>query len=298
MSTIAFIGLGTMGGPMARNVIKAGHTVAVYDAVPAALDAFRDTNAKRAASPRDAADGAGIVITCLPTSAHVREVVLGAEGAADGMAPGALVIDTTTADPTQSMETAQALAARGFRMIDAALARPPWDAEAGTMVFLVGGSDTDVEAARPALEAMGNEIIRCGPQGAGTTVKVINNYMTVMGSVIAAEALALGRKTGVDRDLLMSVLQQTVAGRGALNVIYPVKVLAGDVTPLYAMRLAHKDLGLALGLGEHLGVPLKSGEGGYELMGEGETFGRMDQDFSAVLLVLEEMIGLGDKDEE
>jgi 3-hydroxyisobutyrate dehydrogenase-like beta-hydroxyacid dehydrogenase len=127
---------------------------------------------------------------------------------------------------------------------------------------------------------------------------VINNYMTVMGSVIAAEALALGRKTGVDRDLLMSVLQQTVAGRGALNVIYPVKVLAGDVTPLYAMRLAHKDLGLALGLGEHLGVPLKSGEGGYELMGEGETFGRMDQDFSAVLLVLEEMIGLGDKDEE
>ena len=171
MSNVGFIGLGQMGGPMARNVIKAGHTVAVYDASPEALDAFRDTNAKRAASPRDAADGAGAVVTCLPTSADVHTAVMGPDGAAEGMTPGAVVIDTTTANPTESMKTAQALAERGFRMVDAALARPPWDAEAGTMVFLVGGSDEDVALAQPVLESMGTELIRCGPQGAGTTVK-------------------------------------------------------------------------------------------------------------------------------
>ncbi|MBH62293.1 MAG: hypothetical protein CL569_07580 [Alphaproteobacteria bacterium] len=292
MTNVGFIGLGRMGGPMARNVIKAGHTVAVYDASPEALDAFRDTNAKRAASPRDAADGAGAVVTCLPTSADVHTAVMGPDGAAEGMTPGAVVIDTTTANPTESMKTAQALAERGFRMVDAALARPPWDAEAGTMVFLVGGSDEDVALAQPVLESMGTELIRCGPQGAGTTVKVINNYMTVMGSVIAGEALALGRKQGIDRNLLVNVLQQTVAGRGALNVVYPVWVLAGDLSPLFAYRLAHKDLGLSLELGRELGVPLKSGEGGYETMSEGEKYGRMDQDFSAVLLVLEEMMGL------
>jgi 4-hydroxybutyrate dehydrogenase/sulfolactaldehyde 3-reductase len=292
MATVGFIGLGRMGAPMARNVIKAGHAVAVYDAAPAALDAFRDTNAKRAASPRDAADGASAVVTCLPTSADVAAVLLGPDGAAEGMAPGAVVIDTTTADPVQSMATAKALAAKGFRMVDAALARPYWDAEAGTMVFLVGGAAADVEAARPVLETMGTELIRCGPQGAGTTVKVINNYMTVMGSVIAGEALALGRRQGIDRDLLVNVLRQTVAGKGALNVVYPVRVLAGDLSPLYAMRLAHKDLGLALELGAKLGVPLRSGEGGIATMAEAETYGRMDQDFSAVLLVLEQMMGL------
>lgn len=292
MANVGFIGLGRMGAPMARNVIKAGHAVAVYDAVPEALDAFRDTNAKRAASPRDAADGATAVVTCLPTSSDVHNVVTGPDGAAEGMAPGAVVIDTTTANPLESTATAAALAEKGFGMVDAALARPYWDAEAGTMVFLVGGSEADIAAARPILETMGSELIVCGPQGSGTTVKVINNYMTVMGSVIAGEALALGRKQGIDRDLLVNVLQQTVAGKGALNVVYPVRVLAGDLSPLFAMRLAHKDLGLSLDLGRQLGVPLKSGEGGYEVMSEGETYGRMDQDFSAVLLVLEEMMGL------
>jgi 4-hydroxybutyrate dehydrogenase/sulfolactaldehyde 3-reductase len=292
MANIGFIGLGRMGGPMARNIIKAGHTVAVYDASQDTLDTFRDTNAKRATSPRDAAEGTTAVVTCLPTSTDVHSAVLGTDGAAEGMAPGAVVIDTTTANPMESKATAAALAKKGLGMIDAALARPYWDAEAGTMVFLVGGSEADIAAARPILETMGSELIVCGPQGSGTTVKVINNYMTVMGSVIAGEALALGRKQGIDRDLLVNVLQQTVAGRGALNVVYPVRVLAGDLSPLFAYRLAHKDLGLSLELGRELGVPLKSGEGGYETMSEGEKFGRMDQDFSAVLLVLEEMMGL------
>lgn len=289
MATVAFIGLGTMGGPMAQNVLKGGHALAVFDVHRPSVDKFSATAARRAASPADAADGAEVVITMLPTSADVDAAILGPQGAAQSMAEGGLLIDCTTASPPQSVALAGQLAARGLRMIDAAVGRPPWDAQAGTLMFMVGGSDADVEAALPILHCMGTEIIRCGPQGSGATAKVVNNYMSVSGMVLAAETLAFGRKAGLDRDVLLKVLQSTVAGRGAINVLYPKKVLAGDLTPLFAMRLAHKDLGLALDLGSRLGVALGMGAAGREELGLGRAWGRMDEDVTAILLVLEDV---------
>jgi 4-hydroxybutyrate dehydrogenase/sulfolactaldehyde 3-reductase len=289
MAKVAFLGLGTMGAPMARNVLKGGHALAVFDVHRPALEAFRATAARLATSPADAAAGTDIVITMLPASADVDHAMLGADGAAGAMRPGALLVDCTTADPERSIALASALASRGIRMVDAAVGRPPWDAVTGTLMFMVGGSDEDVDAARAVLDNMGNEIIRCGAQGNGTKTKVINNYMSVCGMVLAAETLAFGRKAGLDRDVLLKVLQSTVAGRGAINVLYPKKVLAGDLTPLFAMRLAHKDLGLALELGGKLGTPLGMGAAGRQELGLGAPWGRMEQDVTAILLVLEEI---------
>ncbi len=294
MAKVGFIGLGTMGAPMARNVLKGGHTLAVFDVHRPALDAFAGCAARLATTPADAADGAEIVVTVLPTSIDVEAAMFGPEGAAQQMAAGSLLIDCTTAAPHLSMALARRLAERGIRMVDAALGRPPWDAQAGTLLFLAGGEVDDIAAARPVLDCMGNEIIHCGPQGSGAKVKVINNYMSVSGMVLAAETLALGRKAGIDRDILMKVLQSTVAGRGAINVLYPKKVLAGDVTPLFAMRLAHKDLGLGLELGGRLGVPLGMGAAGREVLGLGNAWGRMEEDVTAILLVLEEIAKAAD----
>lgn len=289
MAKVAFIGLGTMGGPMARNILKGGHALAVFDFHQAALDKFSESPARRAMTPADAADGAEIVVTMLPTSADVEAVMFGSDGAAQRMAAGSLLIDCTTAAPHRSIALGKQLADKGIRMIDAPVGRPPWDAQAGTLMFMVGGEEDDIATARPVLDCMGNEIIRCGSQGSGATVKVINNYMSVSGMVLAAETLAFGRKAGLDRDILLKVLQSTVAGRGAINVLYPKKVLAGDLTPLFAMRLAHKDLGLALELGGRLGVPLGMGAAGREELGLGQAWGRMEEDVTAILLVLEDV---------
>jgi len=287
MAKVAFLGLGTMGAPMARNVVKAGHETAVFDVHRPAMESFRDIGARLAASPGDAAKNADIVVTVLPTSEHVDDAMLGHEGAAEQLCAGSLLVDCTTADPVRSVALAQKLAARGIGMVDAALGRPPWDAEAGTLMFMVGGSDPDVDKARAVLDCMGNEIIRCGAQGNGTKVKVINNYMSVCGMVLAAETLAFGSKAGIDRDVLVKVLQSTVAGRGAINVLYPKRVLVGDLSPIFAMRLALKDLGLALNLGAYLGTPLGMGAAGHQELALGKPQGRMDQDVTALLLVLE-----------
>jgi 4-hydroxybutyrate dehydrogenase / sulfolactaldehyde 3-reductase len=289
LSKIGFVGLGAMGAPLARNLARHGHKLAVFDVRPNAWDVFRDLHVRVATSPADAAEGVDFLMTVLPTSNDVDEVVLGRGGAVETLHPGAILIDSTTASPTQSMALAATLADREIGMVDATLGRPPWDAEAGTMLFLLGGSDEHLAVVRPILEAMGKDFVYCGPQGSAAKVKAINNYMSVLGMVVAAEALAFGAQAGIDRDVLLKVLQSTVAGRGAINVLYPMKVLAGDVTPLFSMRLAHKDLGVALNFGATLGMPLATGAAGREVLGFGQVVGRFDQDVTALLLALEEL---------
>lgn len=291
MAKIAFIGLGTMGRPMAHNLLKRGHDLSVFDLSTAASASFESTSARLARSPADAASEADFVLTVLPTSADVNRVMLSADGAVNGMRPGAILIDSTTASPSESVALAKKLECRNIGMVDATLGRPPWDAEAGTLLFLVGGDLKHIDKARPILECMGNEIVVCGPQGSGAMVKTINNYMSVLGMVVAAETLAFGRKAGVDREILLRVLQSTVAGRGAINVLYPKKVLAGDLTPLFSMRLAQKDLGVALEFGGQIGMPLCVGAAGREVLSLGRAAGRIDQDVTALLLALEEITG-------
>lgn len=289
MANIGFIGLGRMGAGMARNLIKGGHALAVFDLAPGALKPFVESGARIANSSRDAAAGADFVITMLPNSRVVRQTVLGDEGAIQGMPIGSTLIDMSTGGYDDVLDLAEEVTRRGFAFIDAPVGRTPWDAEAGTLMILAGGAAEDIERARSIFDCMGNELVHAGPVGSGVKLKLVNNYLTVVGSALVAETLTLGRKVGLDRDLLVRVLQSTVAGKGPLNVLYPKKVLAGDITPLFSGRLAHKDLVLALELANTVGSPLPLGAAARELYSLGQAHGRLDDDMTALLLVLEKV---------
>jgi 4-hydroxybutyrate dehydrogenase / sulfolactaldehyde 3-reductase len=293
LTKVGFIGLGTMGKHMARNVINGGHETAVYDISDDALQAFHNADARLATSPADAAEGADVVITVLPSSPHVREASLGADGIAETLSKNALMIDMTTGRVADFGALAEEFDARGLRIIDAAIGRTPTHAEAGTILAMIGGSEAEVEEARPVLDTMCEEVIHCGPRGTGVTTKVINNYMAIVGVVVVAEALALGAKAGLDRDLLVRVIQSTVATNGAIQTVYPMKALAGDSTPLSSATawVAHKDVGLALDLGSDLGVPLLTGAGARQAYAVQQSAGRMDEDMSMLLDVLDGITG-------
>lgn len=285
---VAFIGLGTMGAPMARNLVKGGHTLAVFDVSERALEPFRKL-CRVAASPREAAEGAEVVITMLPDSAHVREALLGAEGACGSLARGALVIEMSTIAAAASGALAAELARMGYRMVDAPVGRTPRDAAAGTLLVIAGGSARDVAEARPLFECLADGVVHAGPQGHGIRMKLVNNYMSAVGAVLTAEALTLANKAGLDRATTIRVLSGTTAGRGHLNVNYPGKVLAGDVTPDFSMRMAVKDMTHALGLGAELGAPLMLGAIAREVFALGTPWGRGDQDWTAALLLMEDL---------
>jgi 4-hydroxybutyrate dehydrogenase/sulfolactaldehyde 3-reductase len=256
---VGFIGVGVMGAPMARNLAKGGHAVAVYDASPRALEAFRDSTCRIAQSAADAAHDADVVITMLPDSEHVRKALLGDDGACTTLAQGRLVVEMSTIAASASIVLGEELVRRGYRMIDAPVGRTPRDAAAGPRLVIAGGEAEDIEEARPLFECMADSIVHAGPHGHGIKLKLVNNYMATVGTLLTAEALTLANKAGLDRSTTVKVLSSTTAGRGQLIVNYPKKVLAGDVTADFPLRMAHKDVSHALSLGAELGSPLLLG---------------------------------------
>ena len=246
MSEVGFIGVGVMGMPMALNLIGGGHQVRAFDIAPAALAAAGRRGAGVASSPRDAAEGADFVITMLPTGEHVADAVFGPDGAAESLGADSLLIDMSTGLPSDFDALAERLRSGGHRAIDAPVGRTSTEAEAGTLLVMVGGEPEDVERARPILDCMGDTIIHCGPAGAGIRTKLVNNYLSIVSNVVVAEALALAEGAGLDRDTVIEVLIGTTAGRGHLATTYPAKVLAGDLDPGFMVDLARKDLGLAI----------------------------------------------------
>lgn len=286
---IAFLGLGTMGGPMARNLIAAAHDLAVFDLSSRALEPFAGLRCRVARSPRDAATGADAVITMLPDSTHVREALLGPEGASASLARGRLIIDMSTIAASASVALGRDLEALGLRMLDAPVGRTPADAAAGTLLVIVGGETRDLAEARPIFECLADSIVHAGPRGHGIKLKLVNNYMSTVGTLLTAEALTLAKKAGLDRDVTVKVLSSTTAGRGQLIVNYPKKVLAGDVNPDFPMRMAHKDVSHALTLGADLGAPLLLGAIAREMLALAKSWDRADQDWTAMLLLLEDL---------
>jgi 4-hydroxybutyrate dehydrogenase/sulfolactaldehyde 3-reductase len=289
VARVAFIGLGAMGGPMARNLIAGGHDVAVFDVARAAVASFEDAACRRGASAADAATDADFVITMLPTAADVRAALLDAGGACEALAEGALVIDMSTVGAGDSMALAADLAGRGLRMIDAPVGRGPLQAEKGTLLVMAGGAAADVDAARLLFDCLAERVVHVGPQGHGAKLKLVNNYMSMVGVAMTAETLALAAKAGLDRETVVEVLQGTAAGRGAINDRFPRKVLSGDVAPEFPVRLGAKDLGLALGLGGEASSPLALGAAARQIFDRALDEGRDDEDCTALLLVLEAM---------
>jgi 4-hydroxybutyrate dehydrogenase/sulfolactaldehyde 3-reductase len=285
----AFIGLGTMGGPMALNIAKRFDGLSVYDVSQAALKPFRSSDCRIASSPADAAKDADLVMLMLPDSIHVRSSILGEDGVCTSVSSGALIVDFSTISAAESLSIGDDLISRGFRFIDAPIGRTPRDAAAGTLLVIAGGAEADIEFAKPMFEAISDEIIHAGPRGCGIKLKLVNNYMSTVGALLTAEALNLAKKAGLDRDITVKVLSNTTAGRGQLLVNFPKKVLAGDVTPDFPIRMAHKDVSHALALGAQTGSPLLLGAIAREMFGLAAPWDRASEDWTAVLLLLEDI---------
>ena len=218
MSQIAFIGLGNMGGPMAQNLLKAGHSVTVFDLSPAAIQTLADAGASVAASAKDAVSNAEIVISMLPASRHVEALYLGEAGLLPHIKQGTLVIDCSTIAAQTAINVSKAANALGLTMLDAPVSGGTGGAIAGTLTFIVGGDDDALERARPILSAMGKNIFHAGGHGAGQTAKICNNMLLGIQMIGTAEALALGVANGLDPHVLSDIMVKSSGRNWSLEL--------------------------------------------------------------------------------
>jgi 4-hydroxybutyrate dehydrogenase / sulfolactaldehyde 3-reductase len=282
LKTIGFIGIGVMGAPMARNLIKGGFQLRVFDVNAQSVAALKQAGAASSSSPADAAKGMDAVITMLPNGEHVEGALFGKDGAAAAMARGALYIDMSTISPTVTDRIAKKMAGLGIDMVDAPVGRTSQHAVEGKLLIMAGGSDAALARARPALEKMGDTIVHCGPVGCGARVKIVNNYMSIVANTTTAEALTLAEASGVDPELARKVMLGTTAGMGHMSTTYPAKVLKGDLTPGFMVDLAQKDLGLALDFAKSLNVPVATGEVARQAYAKAQKEGHGRDDWTAI----------------
>jgi 3-hydroxyisobutyrate dehydrogenase len=222
MAAIGFIGLGNMGLPMARNLLKAGHDLRGYDVTAAALEGVAQAGATTAGSPGEAVAGAEVVITMLPEGRHVRDVYLGEGGVLTRAADGALLIDCSTIDVTTARAVNQAAGERDLEVLDAPVSGGVGGAEAGTLTFMVGGSDAGFARARPVLQQMGKAIVHTGPSGNGQAAKICNNLMLAISMIGTCEAFVLAERLGLDADKLFEVSSQSSGQSWSLTNYCPV----------------------------------------------------------------------------
>ena len=248
---IAFIGLGNMGGPMALNLRKAGHALSAFDLSGEACKKFAAEGLPIAASAADTVKDAEVVISMLPASAHVEGLYLGSDGLLEKIAPGTLVIDSSTIAAATSRKVAEAAALRGIAAIDAPVSGGTGGAIAGTLTFMVGGSEADLARARPVLEKMGANIFHAGAAGAGQTAKICNNMLLGILMIGTSEALALGVANGLDAKVLSEIMRRSSGGNWALEKYNPMPGVM-ETSPAsknyaggFGTDLMLKDLGLA-----------------------------------------------------
>jgi L-serine 3-dehydrogenase (NAD+) len=251
MTQIAFIGLGHMGLPMARNLLNAGHSLSVFDLVASVVDELAAQGARAASSAADAVSAAEVVISMLPASRHVEGLYLGDAGLLSVIAPGSLVLECSTIAPEAARKVHQAAAARGIALLDAPVSGGTAGAAAGTLTFMVGGDAATLERARPILANMGKYIFHAGPEGAGQVAKVCNNQLLAVHMIGTAEAMALGVANGLDPATLAEIMRQSSGGNWSLEKynpwpgVMPNAPASKGYRDGFAAELMAKDLGLA-----------------------------------------------------
>ena len=290
---IGFIGLGIMGKPMARNLAAAGYQLVIHnrsrddvDALVAESDAY-----DAATSPREVAERTKVVITMLPDSPEVREVVFGEAGLLEAMGEGHLLVDMSTIAPAAAIEVEAALRERGARALDAPVSGGDKGAIAGTLSIMVGGEAADLEQAMPLFEAMGKTIVHVGGPGAGQVVKACNQVAVAVNYAALSEALVLGMKAGVAPEKILQVLGGGLANSRVLEM-RGATMIEGRFEPGFRVDLHRKDLGIALATARASGVPLPVTAVVGQLFEAVAAAGRGDLDHSALLTIVEEMAGV------
>jgi 3-hydroxyisobutyrate dehydrogenase-like beta-hydroxyacid dehydrogenase len=286
-AVVAFIGIGIMGGRMARNVLRAGHPVRAYNRTASKLEALRPLGATIAASARQAAEGAEAVITMVADPPALTAVLEGPDGALAGCRPGTLVVDMSTVDPATSRAMGAKAQALGLRYLEAPVTGGVGAAEQGTLTIMAGGGPEDFAAARPLLATMGRKILHVGALGQGSVMKLAVNLVAASIITSMVEALGLTAKAGLDLRLVVEVLTERspLIGRAA------PRILEGDYAARFPLKLAHKDVQLALAAARDLGVPLFALASVAQVQAAALARGYGELDQTATMQVLEEIAG-------
>jgi 2-hydroxy-3-oxopropionate reductase len=292
--TVGFIGLGIMGRPMAKNLLKAGYPLVVHSRSHGPVKELVGAGAKEAASPKDVAAQVEILVTMLPNSPDVELVALGKDGIIEGARRGLLFLDMSTISPIVSQKVSKAMTAKGVRMLDAPVSGGEKGAIDAALSIMVGGEQADFDAALPVFQALGKTITHLGPLGAGGFTKLANQVIVAVNLTALGEALTLAKKAGLDRALTLKALSGGLAGSKCLEQKTP-NYLSEAYNPGFKIDLHFKDLGLIMESSRALGVPLPCTAVVQELFNALRVKGKGGLDHSGIITLLEELAGLPEK---
>ena len=291
MIKVGFIGVGTMGCPMASNILSKGNNLKFFDPYVQEENKSKLLNlgGQYCTSIKELLDERDFVITMLPNGNNVKEVCLGHDGLLKQDKKDFIYIDMSTILPADSIAINKEFESHNIKMFDAPVARLVNNAIDGTLLILVGGDQEKFNDIKPLLETMGSDVVYCGKNGSGSKMKIINNYMSIVSNIVTAETLSLVEKSGIDLNLAINLLITTAAGKGHLNVSYPIKVLKNDVSPGFKNTLALKDLKLALEQGALDGISLNTGKSALDLYEEAEKTKYKDLDWTSMFNFIKEV---------
>ena len=287
MAIIGFIGLGIMGRPMAKNLIKAGYKLVVYDKF-AKFDDLVALGAEGAASNKEVASKSDIIITMLPNSPHVKEAVLGSGGVVEGIKNGTIVIDMSSIAPAASQEVAAALKAKNVAFLDAPVSGGEPKAVDGTLAIMVGGDKATFEKIKPILEKMGSSVVLVGGIGAGNVTKLANQIIVALNIAAVSEAFVLSTKAGVDPQSVFEAIKGGLAGSSVMNAKIPM-ILDGNFTPGFRIELHIKDLQNALDTAHNLSVPIPLTAQAMEILQALKVDGLATNDHCAIVRFYEKL---------
>ena len=278
---VGLIGLGLMGLPMGRNLLKAGFALTVWNRTRSKAEQLEKEGANVANSPREVAADSDVTFTIVSDPPALEQVLWGEQGALAGLRKGSLLIDSSTVSPALARRVSQACAECGADFLDAPVTGGTWGAEKGELVFMVGGKKEVLDRAEPVLQAVGKRFFLLGPNGAGQTVKLAMNLILALEVEALAEGLELVTRAGVAGDRLIEVLQSSMGRAPVLDVKAPV-ILKRDFTPSFPLRLMLKDVGLAMDLAKENGVELPAGTAAFRAYSAVKAAAKTDVDYAAI----------------
>lgn len=290
MKQIGFAGLGIMGKPMAKNLLRAGYSLKVYDINPDAVAEVAAAGATAASSGKEMAQGCDAVITMLPNSPHVKEAVLGENGILEGMAQGCILIDMSSIAPLASQEICKAVNARGCEMLDAPVSGGEPKAIDGSLSVMVGGKEEIFDQVKPLLQVMAATVVRCGEIGAGNTTKLANQIIVALNIAAVSEALMLGKKAGVAPEAIYAAIRAGLAGSTVMDAKAPM-MMDGNFAPGFRIELHIKDLMNVMETGHSVGAPLPLTSQVLEMMEWLKAGGKAGEDHSALIRYYEALGG-------
>ena len=290
IGSIGFVGLGTMGGPMAQNLLKKGFSVCGYDIDADKCQRLNEAGGRAAESPQEVAGSAAVVMLSLPDHRACRDALAGPGGLVEGKTEGLLIVNSSTIGPGDAKELSGIAGAHGMRYLETPISRGIQGAIAGTLCFLVGGAEADLDEARPVLEAMGTDIYYIGPVGAGVTMKLVNNALSQGTKSLIAETIAMGVKGGLDPELILSTITQCSGDSYLLREKLP-RMIARDYEPGMMIDMGYKDLNLVLALAAELRTAMPMAASAREVYGNARMRGIGRADTATLVTLYDDGFG-------